>query len=405
MSRIRLAIMAIIACLATGESVAQVPQVCTLEKLAALRASLPATEGDKWQAVFRSEKTQFYSDAEIPAAYQHADGGLINNGSFTPVNGRTMATTFHSPRYNISGDAREAAKGQGMGGNANIEFPWRTPGGTDFSEGASNTFKFMRLPDRGGGVWPVVWYRMTMDDNRIGPHTVYAWVFPVGTVFGEVLALRDSKGAMHTYEVRLRIREATYWDIEILRPFPREADLAMLLVDKGQNFTAMRAAPVVSKRLTDTLHRRVGFDVAAETVTLPKLGEDLAAELLDSTPFKSAVGAAWRGDKAFAPTSSEPFSIVPANYHGTFLGTDTDSCKRCHEHTLKHVDHFDNQRNWYGRVRGSDQIFTWHPIDPGSVSYAGGAQQVQFRESFVRAGIIEAYDQSKHPADRYTVLK
>src|SRR3990167_3474548 len=65
-----------------------------------------------------------------------------------------------------------------------------------------------------------------------------------------------------------------------LRPFPREADLeealaartgsAVVRVESERYITAMRVAPVASRRLTDTLHRRVGFDVAAETVTLPK---------------------------------------------------------------------------------------------------------------------------------------
>jgi hypothetical protein len=379
-------------------------QLCSAEKLEALRTSLPATEGGKWQSVFRDPKTMFYTDREIPAAYQHADGGLIVNGGRMPVNGASMGTTFHSPRYNISGDAREAAKGQGMGGNANIEFPWRTPGGTDFSEGQSSTFKFMRLPDRdSGGMWPVALYQPTMNDNRIGPHRVMAWVFPVGTIFGEVLAIRDSRGTMHTFEVRLRIREPDYWDIEILRPFPREADLAARL-GSDRYVTAMHSMPVANQRLTDTLHRVVGFDVAAGIAKLPPLGESLAAELLDTTPFKSAVGAAWK-ETAFAPTASEPFSIVPLNYHGTFMGTDTDSCKRCHEHTLRHVDQFDDRRDWYGRVRGSDQIFTWHPIDPSSISFNGGPRAVRLREAFVRAGIVEQFDPAKHPKERYSLLK
>jgi hypothetical protein len=286
-----------------------------------------------------------------------------------------------------------------MGGNGNIEHPWRTPGGTDFSEGQSSTFKFLRLPDReGGGVWPVVWYRPTFNDNRIGPHTVYAWAFPVGTVFGEVLGMRDSRGQMHTFEVRLRIRELGYWDVEVLRPFPTEKDLQERLGTDRYSTT------VSSKRLTDTLHQRPAFDVAAGVAMLPPLGEALAAELLATTPFKSAVGARWKGE-AFAPTASEPFSIVPRDYLGTFMGTDTDSCKRCHEHTLKHVDQFDARRDWYGRIRGSDQIFTFHPIDPSSISYNGGARQVRFRQAFVEAGMLERFDPARHPSDRYAALK
>jgi hypothetical protein len=156
------------------------------------------------------------------------------------------------------------------------------------------------------------------------------------------------------------------------------------------------------------LHRRVAFDVGAGVETLPRLGEDLAAELLDSTPFKSALGAAWRrtGETTvFAPHADEPFSIVPPNYHGTFLGTDTDSCKNCHEHTLKHVDQFDAQRDWYGYIRGSDQIFTWHPIEPSAISRSGAPQQVRLRRAFVEGGVLEQYDRQRHPESRYSPLK
>jgi len=418
-SAIGVVLFCLIAGTALNVSQAQVPQVCTPEKLAALRASLPATDIEKWQAVFRDPKTMLYTDREIPAAYQHADGGLISGGGLVPRNGATMSTTFHSPRYNISGEANEARKGQGMGGNANIEFPWRTPGGTDFSEGKSSTFKFMRLPDRdSGGVWPVVWYRPVMGDSRVGPHTVLAWVFPIGTVFGEVMGLRDSRGQMHTFEVRLRVREETFWDIEILRPFPTAKDLADRLEAMDPEKYAADIAllrdhrTVVAKRMNDPLHRRSGFDVQAGTNLTPaSLSEQVSADLLDSTRFKSAVGAAWKQHPdfdnlvSFAPTGRYDFNIVPPNYEGTFMGTDTDSCKRCHEHTLKHVDVFDNQRDWYGRVRGSDQIFTWHPIDPGSIAYNGGTIPARLRQSFVQAGIVEQFDPAKHPKDRYTLLK
>jgi hypothetical protein len=163
-------------------------------------------------------------------------------------------------------------------------------------------------------------------------------------------------------------------------------------------------------RLTDTLHRKTAFDVGSGTAALPRLSEAMAAELLDGTPFKSAVGAAWRRGDApettvFAPTSLEAFSLVPKDYQGTFMGTDTDSCKRCHEHTLRHVDQFDSVRQWYGRVRGADQIFTWHPIDPSSISYNGAARQVRLRQAFIDAGMVEPYDANRHPNERYSVLK
>lgn len=416
-------VYAVLLVLSLAPSASAQVQVCTPDKLAALKASLPATENPRWQKLFDDPRTMFYTNAEIPAAYQHAPGGLIVGGGFVGRNTLTMQTTFHSPSYNISGDFGESQKPHGMGGNANIEFPWRTPGGTDWSEGRSSTFKFLRLPDRNdggsnGGVWPVVWYQPVMRDSRVGPHTVLAWTFPVGTIFGEVMALKDSRGVMHTFEVRLRIREANFWDIEILRPFPTAKDLADRLESMDATHYAADIAllrnprTVTAERLHDTLHRTVAFDVRAGTNLTPtSLTEAVSAQLLDTTPFKSAVGAAWKshpdfeGLVSFAPRGRYDFGIVPKDYEGTFMGTDTDSCKRCHEHTLRHADAFDSVRQWYGRVRGSDQIFTWHPIDPRSIAYNGATVPVNLRPAFVQAGIIEKFDPAKHPADRYTQLK
>jgi hypothetical protein len=276
-------------------------QIVAADKLAAFRASLPATVNDKWQDVFSDPATLFYSEAEMPPAYQHADAGLIVNGSRMGFGTGNRATTFHWPKYNISGDFLERQKPHGQGGNANIEFPWRTPGGLDFAENATSSFKFMLLPARHGGGegtrWPVVVYNETLRGSRMGPHEGYAWLFPVGTVFGEVLVLRDSRGLLHTFEVRLRIRESTYWDVDILRPFPTAKDLAKRLSElDGERYAVLidqLTKPVVltQKTLSDPDHRtRRGFVAQAAEDYLPRLGESLAADLLDSTPFKAAVG-------------------------------------------------------------------------------------------------------------------
>lgn len=382
-------------------------QICSPEKISAYRASLPATADESWQEVFHDPRTMFYDDATIPAAYQHASGGLINGGNFVGLNGTTGTTTFHSPKYNISGDAREAAKGHGRGGNANIEFPWRTPGGTDKSEGRAVTFKFMRLPEVDGRTVPIVWWREVSRQSRVGPHSVMAWMFPRGTVFGEVLALRDSAGVVHTYEVRIRTRERDYWDVAILRPFPTAEDLQQRLAELGADEYCEKVAsvPVTTRKMFDPLHpTRSGFSVDAGVAVLPSMPESLSAQLLDTTAFKTATGARFVGNAA-APTTKDEFGIVPKDYHGTFLGTDTDSCRNCHQHTLMHVDVFDRGRDWYGYVRGSDEIFTFHPIDPANIAYSGGQRQFRLRPEFVSAGMIEAYAPDRHTAEFYSRLK
>jgi hypothetical protein len=77
----------------------------------------------------------------------------------------------------------------------------------------------------------------------------------------------------------------------------------------------------------------------------------------------------------------------------------------CHDDTLKPARSFDAPRGWYGRVRGSDGIFSFHPIEPSSISRNGSPVQVRIRQSLVRAGMVERYDRAKHPADRYSAIK
>lgn len=393
-------------------------QIMPEAKLETLRRALPATEGDAWQEFFFDPATLFYTEAEMPKAYQHADAGLIVNMGFGPFGGTSRQTTFHWALNNISGDARESSKGEGFGGNGNVEFPWRTPGGNDPAEQDTNSFKMMLLPPRGDGTrWPVVFYQTTLHGSRMGAHSGYAWIFPVGTLFGEALVLRDSQGVLHTYEVRIRKREPEFWDIDVLRPFPEAKDLAARLqeIDPARYSAEIdhltTAVHLQPEALFDEFHpTSLGFQAVAARDPLPILGEDLAKYLLDSTPFKQSIGAAWReapnGVRAFAPTTDEPFSIVPRGYLGTWLGTDTETCAKCHESTLKHVDEFDRQRDWYGYVRGSaDGIFSFHPIAIQSISPNGVPRRVQLRPEFVQAGIVEIFDRARHPAEIYRLLK
>ncbi len=158
-------------------------------------------------------------------------------------------------------------------------------------------------------------------------------------------------------------------------------------------------------RLTGKHKTRNGFDVQTTTDMLPRIPGDVAARLLCETPFKSALGAVWSYDKngqpCHAPMASEN-SIVPVGYDGAFLGTETTSCARCHESTLKAARHFDAPRGWYGTVRGSDDgIFTFHPVTPQSISYNGGRQRYEIRPEFIKAGMIERFDASRHSSEVY----
>ena len=143
--------------------------------------------------------------------------------------------------------------------------------------------------------------------------------------------------------------------------------------------------------------------------SLPALGDDkLVGQLLSETVFRSVAGEEWRqspkGVKTYAPTTSTAFNIVPANYDAGFVEVSSTSCMRCHETTAKPVSDFNPSRDWYGHIRGSDGILSFHPFARESVSNNGYGQSVFMRTEFERAGVIAQYDPRQHPAKLYQTL-
>jgi len=382
----------------SNSSVPQAQQIVSSQKAATLRNRLPdVDQGLPWREVFDDPDLLFYTTSEMPRAYQHADVGLVVGGSI----GRSHASTFYWVGYNISNDPTDRNKPDGQGGNVGVDFPWRVGFGLDFCEHSTRKFFFMQRAKRpnGGGYWPVVWWRQRMTDSQQGPHLVYRWLFPKGTVFGEVLQLRDSKDRWHTFQVRLRIRASDYWDVEVLQPFPESSDLEQAL---GKTF---KYRPVV--RMVADSHERRHFQLTSGVVNVPAMSEAAAMKLLDETPFKSSVGRAWLeqdGITVFQPTSDRT-SIVPAKYQGFVGGNTHETCAKCHRDTLKHADVISPDRGWYGRCPGSDDILSWHPIAPSSVSTSGASRQVHFRREFVESGLIEQFDPARHPATVYRRIR
>ena len=92
---------------------------------------------------------------------------------------------------------------------------------------------------------------------------------------------------------------------------------------------------------------------------------------------------------------------MPAKYDAGFVEVDRASCMRCHKTVNQPVDKFQSGRDWYGRIRGSDGIFSFHPFDPSSLSGNGYPVPVRMRDELVSAGVIERYDAKKHDKLRY----
>lgn len=367
----------------------------TLAILAILAAPppLPRLADEAADAALHAARTVHYDERTIPAAYAHAGG-------------------FHSPKYNISADPSDSGIRHGEGGNANVQFPWRFGGGLDHTTGVRSD-KALTLPlDDSGRPWPVVaWTGRLPGHPGMGPEAAVRWRFPRGAILWEILS-HDVDGTRAVFEVRARVRETDYWQTHIYRPFPRCEDLAAELHRRGilpAVVRELRAAPTLQRvDFTDRANRtRPAFVSAAYVAFLPRLPADVTLALLRETPFRDATGQAWAtaGEAhCYAPTTETASQLVPARYAGTIVGTDTDSCAKCHDGVAQHARSFDRQRGWYGHIRGDDGIFSFHPIDPSRISYNGATIPPTLSRHLVESGVVAAFDPSRHPGDRYHAL-
>lgn len=352
-------------------------QLMAPRKLAAVRASLPDLIDEYRHDQLHDEDVIWYTNTEMPAAYQHATG-----------NGYSV-TSWHSPFYNISGDPSDRFLGHGNGGNANVEFPWNiAPGGAHLAESV-NSVKGFLLPGK-----PVIVFRRNLPGRRGSgaQNAVFDWIFPEGTVFIECLtmAIRDQD---HVFEVRFRERAETSWEFDLHRPYATADSLADAIDAMGPGELRSEAvADLQAERsllvfqLTDSGHNiERAFDESSEVYNLPMLKTDDVLELLQ-VPFTSVLGLSFKGG-ASAPSNNTPYAnLVPPNYHGVFV---TRSCMNCHDSANRHATEFEHPRGWYGRVRGNrGGILSWHPIDPVSISYNGARRTVGLRPEFVRAGFV-----------------
>ena len=167
----------------------------------------------------------------------------------------------------------------------------------------------------------------------------------------------------------------------------------------------------LNKHKLSNNHPRKVFVQSMGMDTLPPVDDDpLVVQLLTETTFTSASDVAWRESEngavyTCAPTTTAAFHIVPANYAGGFVDVDPESCMRCHDSVGQQAQHFEFGRDWYGRVRGSDGIFSFHPFSVGSISHNGIGQAVSMRSELVKAKVLERFDPDKHPSNAYQRLE
>ena len=179
--------------------------------------------------------------------------------------------------------------------------------------------------------------------------------------------------------MRLRKKEATSdWKVSVYRPFAT-------LKDFGDYCRKNGTILFYSDKKISQSHQIFKGDVT--TTCLDEIPEELVKRSLKES-FVNVLGQEWH-DEAHAPTTDAKFHIVPRNYQAATIAATSNSCVRCHESVLKHANDFDSFRDWYGRVRGSDGIFSFHPFDPSCISYSGIYQGETIRQSFLDNGIVK----------------
>lgn len=395
-------------------------------KLKAMLATLPECEDPtifepgEFQDILKDPTTLWYTHAEMPPAYQIGGGA---DGNIGPLR-------FADVMINVSNAAGEGDKPDGEGGSMNIDSPWRPrPGGTARVVNLRD-FKGMWLPKKPDGKpYPVAHYqRVFTDQRRRGDRaTGTDWIFPVGTVFIEVLHQRGPDGRDYVFEIRIRKRVTGSWEADVLRPFPTMASLerelrkmnpqwhldektrevVRLLRDderKVPTFTLVESEPGESfQNQTDDI---VTFKGEAKIDFLPELANDHNAAtkyLLTNTAFTSALREDWTiGNDAHG------FGLVPYQYDGQFIEPSFIGCMECHRHCGLASRLFDRGRGWQGALRGgNEQIISWHPIEPSSYvrTKQGRPGPVVFRQAFIDAGMLERWEPDRHPAKMYHLLR
>lgn len=370
---------------------------------------------DPWLAgVLESSDTMFYDHASLVPGYQDSFGDNV----VTPIGMRP--NTIDPGLINL---AVPGGHGQVFVEFGVFHFPFGRPAGS--REDAIAVVDFWQLP-RGddGRLEPVVWWRR--DPNGY-THRV-EWMFPAGTVLGELMFVVDASGQWWPFEIRTRVRELDGWRSDVYRPFPTATELADALQRKRAERAEWSSSSEIDSliahlrdpsTLTSARLSATNFPGAFPAIdgaedVLPELRDpSILQELLRETAFRSARGQVWKergGLRAYAPTSRSAFSIVPRGYNGGFLSVDDDTCDRCHRDAGRPFrDWYDNIMA-YGELWGEDESFSWHPFENRSFVDASGRvvdfnyDNREFRSDFVAAGIFVAYERSAHPDSLYRKL-
>lgn len=224
-------------------------------------------------------------------------------------------------------------------GHANAEFPWKHTAGLEDGMNAK-VLRFVHLPGP-IDIWREV--RPQPGHSANETHPGYVWSFPEGTLFGELLLVTDEDGYDHTFEVRTRQKKNGEWFPKVFIPNME------VKTDRERAFEA--------KTLTLDLNFKL-FNVGKAK-----------AQFLDYASFVPG-----RHD-----ITTDEWSVVPKGYKGTLTKF---NCVACHAQAGLLAKSLDERRHWYGNIRGSDQIFSFSPFEPGETA-------IMLNKAMIEKGILQ----------------
>lgn len=321
-------------------------------RLDKIKASFPFILDPKLAAVLHSPQTLWYDETVMKASYQDSVGASSND----------KWPDLVAASESIIGGLHDRKKKR-------WQFPFGTTAGTDESTNIQ-VENFVYFPQMEPSMTIT---RVYLNDNR----PEWRWTYPVGTVFGEIIFITDG-GNLLPAEIRTRTKYPAGWAMNAFRPFPRAQDLAEAIKYLRPNWdnqpNLRRMVEFLEDETTLRPARLAGVGVLAPTFTqdgyldeLPDFGDDqLVRELLTTTTFRSAYGAAWKRNgeqKTFAATTKSKLSVVPNNYTAGLIEVTDESCMRCHKETNRLVSEFYFALYLYGEMWGMDGIFSFHPYD------------------------------------------
>ncbi len=389
---------------AAAGAAAPAPQLLSDASMARYKAALPKVAFPALQKIFQDPGTFWYDDQSMIPSYQDS----VGDNSTAPIGARANQTA----KGIIVPEGKKFFDNKG-----HWSFPLGHTAGTDNSENVV-VANFLSLPvDAQGNRLPIAFSKIDNANGKggLGLHK-WTWIYPKGSVLGEIIFIKAPGGELLPTEIRIRTRYLAGWATNSFRPFPEASRLEAAIKTARPNYEGN--APL--KNVVDVLASTSGMKAASKTSTsfkntfaqsgaldeLPAFGDDaLVKELLTKTTFVSAYEKVWKQSDlgpSFAPTTTSGVSVVPANNFSGLIAVNEKSCSRCHQETGRSLDTFEPQTVLYGDVWGEDGIFSFHPYDPAN--YGTFNTENRTVRPLLKSMVVK-YNPAAHSADIYKALK